>query len=158
MGLFHADQRGDHPLHKVGGDGFWILAVVGIFSICQVAHDDDVAWIADSFVGIKIIMGVKLLIYATKRRAGMEAREVADAVNDFGRDPIGEGKEEQVCTRSIDAPCPRLTSHRNIIAGSRHCSMIRATMRHPHQKWVNCRRTRSGMAPERRDHALDWRT
>lgn len=26
----------------------------------------------------------------------MEAREAADAVNDFGRDPIGEGKEEQV--------------------------------------------------------------
>ena len=26
----------------------------------------------------------------------MEAREVADKVNDFGRDPIGEGREEQV--------------------------------------------------------------
>jgi len=26
----------------------------------------------------------------------MEAREAADVVNDFGRDPIGEGKEEQV--------------------------------------------------------------
>jgi len=39
---------------------------------------------------------VNLLGYATRRRAGMEAREAADAVNDFGRDPIGEGKEEQV--------------------------------------------------------------
>lgn len=43
-------------------------------------------------------MGVKLVGYATRRRAGMEAREVQDAVNDFGRDPIGEGKEEQVRT------------------------------------------------------------
>ena len=41
-------------------------------------------------------MGVNLVSYATKRRAGMEAREVADKVNDFGRDPIGEGREEQV--------------------------------------------------------------
>lgn len=45
---------------------------------------------------IKIIMGVHLLSYATQRRAGMEAREAADVVNDFGRDPIGEGKEERV--------------------------------------------------------------
>ncbi|TBU29521.1 eukaryotic membrane protein family-domain-containing protein [Dichomitus squalens] len=44
---------------------------------------------------IKIILGVHLLTYATRRRAGMEAREEADRVNDFGRDPIGEGKEEQ---------------------------------------------------------------
>lgn len=52
-----------------------------------------------SFVGIKIIIGVNLLSYATRRRAGMEAREAADVVNDFGRDPIGEGKEEQVNSR-----------------------------------------------------------
>lgn len=46
---------------------------------------------------VKIIIGVNLLSYATRRRAGMEEREEADKVNDFGRDPIGEGKEEQVC-------------------------------------------------------------
>ena len=50
----------------------------------------------ESFLVIKIILGVHLLTYATRRRAGMEAREEADRVNDFGRDPIGEGKEEQV--------------------------------------------------------------
>lgn len=49
-----------------------------------------------SFVVIKVIMGVNLVSYATGRRAGMEAREEEDAVNDYGRDPIGEGKEEQV--------------------------------------------------------------
>ena len=37
-----------------------------------------------------------MLTYATRRRAGMEAREQADRINDFGRDPVGEGKEEQV--------------------------------------------------------------
>jgi hypothetical protein len=41
-------------------------------------------------------MGVNLVSYATRRRAGMEAREAADVVNDFGRDPIGEGQEERV--------------------------------------------------------------
>jgi len=49
-----------------------------------------------SFVVIKVIIGVNLISYATRRRSGMEAREEADVVNDFGRDPIGEGKEEQV--------------------------------------------------------------
>ena len=49
-----------------------------------------------SFVVIKSIIGVNLLGYATRRRAGMEEREAKDVVNDFGRDPIGEGKEEQV--------------------------------------------------------------
>lgn len=33
----------------------------------------------------------------------MEGREVADVVNDFGRNPIGEGKEEQVGCVYIDA-------------------------------------------------------
>lgn len=41
-------------------------------------------------------MGVNLVSYATRRQAGMEAREAEDSVNDFGRDPIGEGREEQV--------------------------------------------------------------
>ena len=50
---------------------------------------------------IKIIMGVNLLSYATRRRAGMEAREAADVVNDFGRDPIGEGREERAYNREL---------------------------------------------------------
>ena len=37
----------------------------------------------------------------------MEDREAEDAVNDFGRDPIGEGKEEQVgvLDHSCFTPC-----------------------------------------------------
>jgi hypothetical protein len=54
-----------------------------------------------SFVVIKVIMGVNLVSYATRRRAGMEAREAEDAMNDFGRDPIGEGKEEQIYNREL---------------------------------------------------------
>jgi hypothetical protein len=50
---------------------------------------------------IKVIMGVYLVSYATRRRAGMEAREAEDVVNDFGRDPIGEGQEERVSSISI---------------------------------------------------------
>ncbi|KAL6310469.1 DUF747-domain-containing protein [Sparassis latifolia] len=55
------------------------------------------------FVVVKIITGVHLLSYATRRRAGMEARKAADVVNDFGRDPIGEGKEEQRYNRELKA-------------------------------------------------------
>src|SRR4051812_7304986 len=49
-----------------------------------------------SFVGVKVILGVNLISYANRRRVGMAAREAEDAVNDYGRDPIGEGKEERV--------------------------------------------------------------
>ena len=49
-----------------------------------------------SLVVLKVMIGVNLVSYATRRRAGMEAREEADKINDFGRDPIGEGKEEKV--------------------------------------------------------------
>ena len=40
----------------------------------------------------------------------MEVREAADVVNDFGRDPIGEGKEEQVCSISLNISHSMLTS------------------------------------------------
>ncbi|KAF5348675.1 hypothetical protein D9758_006827 [Tetrapyrgos nigripes] len=52
-------------------------------------------------VVIKIIIGINLISYATRRRAGMEAREAEDAINDFGRDPIGEGKEERMYNREL---------------------------------------------------------
>lgn len=48
-----------------------------------------------SFVGIKIVIGVNLISFATSRQPGVEARAEADTVNDFGRDPIGEGAEER---------------------------------------------------------------
>ncbi|TDL24170.1 DUF747-domain-containing protein [Rickenella mellea] len=55
------------------------------------------------FVVIKIIIGVNLISYASRRRAGMEAREEEDRVNDFGRDPIGEGKDERMYNRDLKA-------------------------------------------------------
>lgn len=43
------------------------------------------------------MLGVNLLAYASGRKKGMDARIQADEnVNNFGRNPIGEGKEEQV--------------------------------------------------------------
>ncbi|KAH9978838.1 eukaryotic membrane protein family-domain-containing protein [Lactifluus volemus] len=61
------------------------------------------------FVLIKVIMGVNLVSYATRRGAGVEAREAADVVNDFGRDPIGEAQEERKYNRELkdilDNPC-----------------------------------------------------
>lgn len=66
--------------------GKWVALAV-LFWICTVV--------------IKLIMGVRLLSYATRRRAGMENRVVADVVNDFGRDPIGEGKDERQYNREL---------------------------------------------------------
>lgn len=76
--------------------GLPLLALVRIHTATHV-RGWFMNWFAfvHSFLIIKIIMGIQLLSYATRRRAGMEAREAADVVNDFGREPIGEGKEEQ---------------------------------------------------------------
>ncbi|PPQ90536.1 hypothetical protein CVT25_015850 [Psilocybe cyanescens] len=56
-------------------------------------------WIC--FVGIKLIMGANLVGYANRRYAGMDEREARDVVNDFGRDPIGEGKEEELYNKKL---------------------------------------------------------
>ncbi|KAG1735114.1 DUF747-domain-containing protein [Suillus paluster] len=53
------------------------------------------------FLALKVLLGVNLISYATRRRAGMEARATADTVNDFGRDPIGEGKEEREYNKQL---------------------------------------------------------
>nr|GAT57669.1 predicted protein [Mycena chlorophos] len=53
------------------------------------------------FVVVKVILGVNLVSYATRRKTGMEAREAEDAINDFGRDPIGEGRDEQRYNREL---------------------------------------------------------
>ncbi|KAG8683651.1 hypothetical protein FRC09_015941 [Ceratobasidium sp. 395] len=48
------------------------------------------------------MLGVNLLAYATGRKKGMDARALADEdVNKFGRNPIGESKEEQVYNREL---------------------------------------------------------
>lgn len=83
-----------------------------------------------SLLVIKIILGVRLLTYATRRRAEMEAREIADRVNDFGRDPIGEGKEEQVSHLRDNIRALLLTNRcSNITKNSRPCLIASATTR-----------------------------
>lgn len=58
------------------------------------------AWFC--LVTIKIMLGVNLLAYASGRKKGMDARIQADEdVNKFTRNPIGEGKEEQVYNREL---------------------------------------------------------
>ena len=81
-------------LRNLGRYGGVVLALVRIY----VAKSANLLIVVCfySFLVIKVMLGVNLVSYATQRRAGMEARAVADVVNDFGRDPIEEGKEEQV--------------------------------------------------------------
>jgi len=50
---------------------------------------------------VKIMLGIQLVIYATRRRKGMALREEIDAINDFGRHPIGETTEERARTAQI---------------------------------------------------------
>ncbi|KAL5631868.1 hypothetical protein ACGC1H_000042 [Rhizoctonia solani] len=53
-------------------------------------------------VTIKLMLGVNLLVYATSRRKYMDARvEEDEDVNKFGRNPIGEGKDEQAYNREL---------------------------------------------------------
>lgn len=47
-------------------------------------------------LALKILLGLSLLSYSAVRQAGMEEREAEDTVNDFGRAPVGESKEETV--------------------------------------------------------------
>ncbi|KAF8606126.1 DUF747-domain-containing protein [Ceratobasidium sp. AG-I] len=71
----------------------WVRAV-------QCAVVGLLGWVC--LVTIKIMLGVNLLAYASGRKKGMDARIQADEdVNKFGRNPIGEGKEEQVYNREL---------------------------------------------------------
>ena len=57
-----------------------------------------------SLVTIKLILGINLLSYARRRSEGdaMERRMKEDeAINFYGRPPIGEGKREQVSILTI---------------------------------------------------------
>ena len=77
----------------MGDNAHFILVLVSLINdrIAQLRSR-----VVASFVLVKIIVGVNLLSYAARRHSSMDARAAADAVNDYGRNPIGEGKEERV--------------------------------------------------------------
>lgn len=75
------------------------------FGESRISYEAHVEHEYSSFVVIKVILGVNLISYATRRKEGMEARAAEDAINDFGRDPIGEGKEEQVRGQAAALVC-----------------------------------------------------
>ena len=86
-------------------------------------------------------MGVYLVSYATRRRAGMEAREAEDVVNDYGRDPIGEGQEERVSyiftfpiTDSQHVLC---STYRSTTGSSKTFWATRGMMPHQFQRLAN---------------------
>jgi hypothetical protein len=81
------------------GFAFWLWWVLCPFECIVVVLmiSPSCSALPSSFLGVKVIIGVNLVGYATSRRAGMEARRTEDdVINNFNRDPIGEGKEEQV--------------------------------------------------------------
>ena len=74
------------------------------------------------------MIGVNLVSFATRRRAGMEAREEADKINDFGRDPIGEGKEERVRSFVVEMKSYLDVLSRSTTGILRRCLTIKMTM------------------------------
>ncbi|EJD52619.1 DUF747-domain-containing protein [Auricularia subglabra TFB-10046 SS5] len=50
---------------------------------------------------LKILLGLQLVGFALTRQAGAAARVELDKINDFGRDPIGEGKEERQYNKDL---------------------------------------------------------
>jgi hypothetical protein len=85
------------------GAGYVVLGMVTFSSVALFS-----TLMPTSFVVLKVIIGINLVHYAVGRRAGMEAHEKEDAVNDFGRDPVGEGPEERV--RGCELPGLRDTT------------------------------------------------
>jgi len=49
-----------------------------------------------SLLVIKIILGINLITYATRRKVGMDARAAEDQVANNSSIPIGETKDERV--------------------------------------------------------------
>lgn len=47
-------------------------------------------------MALKTLLGLTLLSFATLRQAGMEEREAADVVNDFGRSGVGDSPADVV--------------------------------------------------------------
>ncbi|KZT43662.1 DUF747-domain-containing protein [Sistotremastrum suecicum HHB10207 ss-3] len=71
----------------------WITTALKWFVLCAAF------WFC--LVVIKIILGIQLMNYAASRAPGMQTREVEDVVNDYGREPIGESKQEQLYHREL---------------------------------------------------------
>jgi len=75
----------------------------------------------------------------------MEEREAADAVNDFGRDPIGEGKEEQVLSALLSfsfyiiTPNAVFLQSSNTTKNSRRCWIAIGMMCRIRQRWGRIR-------------------
>ncbi|KAG6902103.1 hypothetical protein C0995_004283 [Termitomyces sp. Mi166 len=92
-------SRGDPELPDVGDDRSSFLDLVRLVAVDEGTEVDPI--ILHSSLVIKVILGVNLVSYASKRREGMEAREAADVINNWGRDPIGEGKEERVYNKKL---------------------------------------------------------
>ncbi|KAG6828801.1 hypothetical protein H0H92_006681 [Tricholoma furcatifolium] len=92
-------MRLSHPTWVAIGVLFWIWYVpsqlLDFLCLCSIPPTPR------SFLVIKVIIGVNLLSFASHRQLSMSARELADAVNDFGRDPIGEGKDERAYNKKL---------------------------------------------------------
>ncbi|KAH7108105.1 eukaryotic membrane protein family-domain-containing protein [Auriculariales sp. MPI-PUGE-AT-0066] len=88
-----ADAQADGKTHVLQWLGDDILrqmqwAILGVlFWLCLVL--------------LKILLGLQLIGHAASRLADADRREAEDVVNDFGRDPIGEGDEERAYNKEL---------------------------------------------------------
>ncbi|CEL54096.1 Protein TAPT1 homolog OS=Schizosaccharomyces pombe (strain 972 / ATCC 24843) GN=SPBC13G1,05 PE=1 SV=1 [Rhizoctonia solani AG-1 IB] len=93
LALLIGSQLSEHVLAMHEWNWTWERAI-------QCAVLGVLVWLC--LVTIKLMLGVNLLVYATSRKKYMDARVQDDEdVNKFGRNPIGEGKDEQVYNREL---------------------------------------------------------
>jgi len=97
----HSSKYGSQTMVHIARNFKWVALGV-LFWLC--------------FVVVKVILGVHLVSYASHRRAGMDAREAEDVINDFGRDPIGEGKEEQIYNQELKVMLDRRQDDASLVS------------------------------------------
>lgn len=76
----------------------------------------------------KLVLGVNLLAFAIQHQIGLQARQNADSVNDFGRSAIGESRSEQV--RHLRSLRIQLNFARHMRKSSKVIWIIRKTIPH----------------------------
>ena len=79
-------------------------------------------WVSviSSLVAIKIVLGINILNFASRRFIGMDARRSEDdEVNDFARPPLGEGEDEKVSR--APSPSSSFSVHPFALTDARLC-------------------------------------
>jgi hypothetical protein len=68
----------------------------GVVLVSVTVFDRMLLTVGRSLIFLKVILGIQLVLFATRRSQRMKEREVLDSMNDYGRPPVGESIDERV--------------------------------------------------------------